>query len=131
MSASKYKEEFCNLLIEHMAQGFSYDSFPAFLHEKTQVRVGLRTMYDWEVAKPIWKEAKEFAVSKGLLWFERLLRAGMIGKTITVNSEEVKLDKTLIIFTLKTRFHKIYGEIQKHSMEEETLKEFKLAYKLD
>ena len=129
---AKYQDSFCDMLIEHMAQGFSYDSFPAYLHERTQVRISVTAMYQWEDAdgKEMWKEAKLFAQSSCLYYFEKLLKAGMIGAEITVNGKDVKIDRTLIIFTLKTRFHKIYGEIQKHALEDETLKEFKLAYNL-
>ncbi len=72
-------------------------------------------MYKWEKEKsnkPEWVEAKECAVSGGLYYYEQLLKAGMIGAEFKVNDMPAKIDKTLIIFAMKTRFHKIYGDKQ-------------------
>lgn len=109
---AKYDDGFCDLLIEHMASGFSYDSFPAYLHEKTGVSVSVMAMYKWEKlkGKEKWKDAKDFAQSKCLFFYEKLLRSGMVGIEFKVNGKVAKIDKTLIIFALKTRFHKVYGE---------------------
>ena len=119
------------MLVDHMGQGFSYDSFPAYLDEKGERMVGVTTMYDWEKVHIDWRKAKGQAHAKALRYYEKLLRAGMVGADLKVNNKLAKIDKTLLIFALKTRFHKIYGEIQKHEVGDDTLKEFKLAYNLD
>jgi len=50
----KYKPEYCEALIEHMAQGFPYETFAA------TIDVCRRTLYNWE------KEHKEFLHAKRL-----------------------------------------------------------------
>jgi hypothetical protein len=71
---TKYKEEYCEALINHMAQGFSYKSFAGV------IRVHRSIMNDWEERYPEWEEAKDIGRSLSLLFAERLLLSGAQGE---------------------------------------------------
>lgn len=52
---SKFKKEYCDMLIEHMKLGKSFETFAG------KIRVSRRTLYDWVESYPEFKEAKEIA----------------------------------------------------------------------
>lgn len=66
-----YKKEYCEMLIKHMSDGLSYDSFGAL------VDCGRQTLYDWEKRYPEWKKAKSIAMNKCLLFWEMMGRDGI------------------------------------------------------
>jgi hypothetical protein len=83
-----------------MARGFSYETFAA------EVGTHRVTMYDWEKRYPEWVEAKRTGYEKALAFWENLLVSKAFG-------QKKEADIAAIIFCLKTRFHKHYGEKQK------------------
>ena len=113
----KYREKFCNELIKHMQDGYSFDSFGSIAD------CGRQTLYDWVNKYPEFKEAYAQGKAKALKFYENLLRTKMIGAPFKVDGITAKIDTTLLIFTLKTRFHKVYGEKQQI---EQTIKEIKI-----
>lgn len=62
---SKYREEFCDLLIEHMAKGLSFESFAG-----TQ-RVSRAVLYNWEEMHPEFLDAKKIGLEMNRLWWEK------------------------------------------------------------
>jgi len=131
MNPVKYREEFCDLLVEHMKMGKSYDSFPSRIYDHCKMYVGLTTMYDWEKKYPEWKNAKAIAVSKALDFYETRASVKVSGQT--VKGIDAKLiDSYVLMGMLKTRFYKIYGDKQRieHDIDEETKEQLKLCYKL-
>ncbi len=54
----KYKEEYCDELIRHMAKGHSFVSFAG------HINVGKRTIYEWVEKYPDFAQAKEIAKAK-------------------------------------------------------------------
>lgn len=105
MKTSYYKSEYCQMLIEHMSQGFSFSTFGAV------VNVGRTTLYDWVDEYPEFKEAKEIAFQKAQRFFEQRLMAKVAGMKIK-NVDQKLIDTSCLIFALKTRFHKDYSEKQ-------------------
>lgn len=99
----RYKKEFCEKLIKHMAQGLSYESFGP------EVGVHRFTLYEWEKKYPEWVEAKREAQDKAFAFWEKLFVSKAFG-------QKKEADIAAIIFCLKTRFHKHYGE--RHKIEE-------------
>ena len=100
---SKYKEEFCEELIEHMAEGYSYEAFAG--------RIGTckQTLYDWEKANPEFLDAKRTAFERSRFFWEK---QGIDGVwAIETFSEEgkkeysKKLNSTAWIFNMKNRFN--------------------------
>lgn len=51
---TKYKPEYCEMLVEHMREGFSFLSFGGL----REVDCGQNTLYEWEKAHPEFQEAK-------------------------------------------------------------------------
>ncbi len=122
---SKYKPEYCELLIEHMAGGFSFDSFGA------KVRCGGRTLYDWLVKHEDFNTAYTMAKHEALEFYEKHLVAKVTGKKLKEldadgNEKELNGDITTLIFAMKTRFHKTYGEKQTttHEVGKQTIEDF-------
>lgn len=102
------------MLIDHMAKGKSFESFAA------TAKVGRRTLFDWLEVHTEWKEAKEQAEMAALDFFETRLIAGISGQKIP-NFDHKLSNPTLMIFALKTRFHKVYGEKRSEIDEEDDL----------
>jgi hypothetical protein len=88
---TKYKKEYCELLIEHMDTGGSFESFAADLN------VCRQTLYDWTEAHPEFLDTKKRAEAKALRYFERLGDDMMKGLIEKGNS-------TVWIFNMKNRF---------------------------
>lgn len=70
---TKYKEEYCNQLIEHMSQGFSYESFAGL------ISVDRDTLYQWEKDHCQFSDAKKQGRAKQLLTDERTLQSIILG----------------------------------------------------
>lgn len=60
-----YDPKFCEMLVEHMSKGFSYESFAGV------VSVSLDTLYNWEHLNPDFSEAKKIAVNKCRIFWEQ------------------------------------------------------------
>lgn len=79
-----YKPEYCDLIIDHMTQGFSYESFAGV------VGVSKQTLYNWESNNPEFKEAKEVGKSRSLLWWEGIMLEHIVhtqrGKRVDPNN---------------------------------------------
>jgi len=71
---TKYKEEYCNKLIEHMAEGYSFDSFAGI------VEVHIDTLYEWAKVHKEFSDAKHIGTAKSMAWWERIGRMGMINE---------------------------------------------------
>lgn len=99
----RYKKEFGAKLIEHMSKGLSYESFGP------EVGVHRFTLYEWEKKYPEWVEAKREGQDKAFAFWEKLFVSKAFG-------QKKEADIAAIIFCLKTRFHKHYGE--RHKIEE-------------
>lgn len=50
---TKYRKEFCELLIQHMSEGLSFDTFAGVL------RVNPDTLYEWAKVHPEFSESKK------------------------------------------------------------------------
>lgn len=110
-NVTKYKEEYCEQLIKHMSMGYSFDSFGS------DIKVGRQTLYDWVKRHKEFAEAKKIAHAEALKFFETRLMAKIYGGDLKGKIDTTKIDTTCLIFALKTRFHKQYGERQKVNQE--------------
>jgi hypothetical protein len=88
---SKYRESYCQQLVEHMQQGLSFESFAAV------VGVHRDTLYEWVSKHEAFSDAKKRGWAAGLLYFEQMGIQGMIGGL-------AKFNPTVWIFTMKCRF---------------------------
>jgi hypothetical protein len=92
---TKYKKEYCEDLIEHMAQGFSFHSFGG------KLLVSARVLFDWLDRHPEFQEAKAVGEYACMYFWEKTGIAGTHGK--------IKgFQQASFIFNMKARFAK-YG----------------------
>lgn len=94
---SKYKEEYCQMLIDHMASGLSFESFAAVID------VNDDTLSEWAKVHPKFSDAKKTAFSKSLLFWEKL-GLNNIHNVSLPNKGSKSLNSTIWIFTMKNRF---------------------------
>ena len=88
---TKYDEAYPNLLLKHMEEGLSYQSFAATLG------VHVDTLYEWEKVYPEFSEAKKIGKGLLLLFFEKLGRAASAGRVENFNATAfVWLSKNMI-----------------------------------
>ena len=87
---SKYKAKYCEMVITHMAAGFSFHSFSGI------IEVNIDTLYEWAKVHPEFSDAKSLAYQKSRLFWENIGIQASLGK-INTNS-------TIWIFNMKNRF---------------------------
>ena len=83
---TKYKPEYCDMLVEHMAEGASMTSFAA------EIDVSRETISEWGRVHPEFSVAIKKGKAKCAAWWERLGRQGAQGGDV---------NPTLVIFGLK------------------------------
>ena len=119
MATLQYKKEFCKLLVEHMSQGHSFSTF------STIAGVTRTTLYDWVDKYKEFADAKMNGEESAKKFLEKRLMAKISGQDLSkIGIDTRKIDTTALIFALKTRFYKEYGDRQKveHHTSEETNK---------
>lgn len=79
---SEYQPRFCEQLVDHMAQGFSFESFAGV------VGVSKQTLYNWAEAHAEFLDAKERGTEQCRLWWEDLGIEGVQGYGPRVLQEE-------------------------------------------
>jgi transposase len=90
---TKYKPEYCELLIEHMKAGLSFEAFGGVVAGG----VAKDTIYGWVRKYPAFSDAKKIGESLSRLWWEKVAVLGMTGKIKNFNA-------TVWIFSMKNRF---------------------------
>lgn len=88
---SKYKPEYCEMLIKHMADGYSFESFAAIID------LDRDTIYEWTKAHPDFSDAKKRAVAKSQLFWEKIGHGGSLGRIKNFSA-------AAWIFSMKNRF---------------------------
>lgn len=89
---TKYKPEYCEMLIQHMSQGLSFESFGG------TIDVCNDTLYEWKKRHKAFSEASKKGWQKSLAFWERLGVAGAAGKIKNFNA-------AVFCFTMKNKFH--------------------------
>ena len=89
---TKFKPQFHQMLIDHMSNGFSYETFAA----KTETCPA--TLYRWEVIISGWLETKRKAFAKCQLWWETK------GMDLYSCQGMPSLQASLWMFNMKARF---------------------------
>lgn len=88
---TKYREEYCDMLIEHMAAGLSFETFAAV------VKVDRQTIYNWLKDQPKFFDAKKTGVVNSQLFWEKMGIEGTVGNLKGFSSAGW-------IFNMKNRF---------------------------
>lgn len=103
---SKYKEEYCKMIIDHMAQGRSIASFAS------SIDVNKDTIYEWKKHHEKFSDAIKVGWAKSEAWWEEQGRMGLWNKD---------LNASIYIFTMKTRFsHREENNVNIHIDTPET-----------
>lgn len=89
---TKYKPEYCQMLIDHMSEGLSFESFAAIID------VNRETLYDWSRKIDEFSDAKKRAFDKSQLWWEKIGIEGLW------NSKDSSLNTGVYVFNMKNRF---------------------------
>lgn len=92
-----YKQEYCQMLIDHMASGLSFLSFAAVIN------VSEECLYEWGRVHQEFSEAKKEAFVKNRLFWEDLA---------IKNIKADKFQSTVWIFNMKNRFPKEWRDRQ-------------------
>lgn len=88
---TKYKPEYCEMLIDHMEAGYSFPSFSAVIN------VNPDSLYEWAKVHPEFSDAKKRGYMKSLMVYERMGKLGINGKIKNFNV-------TAWIFSMKNKF---------------------------
>ncbi len=89
---SAYKPKFCQMLIDHMKQGYSFESFAGV------VAVSRVTIYSWLKKYDEFREAKEVALSLNRLFWEQIGIDAVKGQVPGFNA-------TAYVFNMRNRFN--------------------------
>lgn len=116
---TKYRKEYCDLLVEHMKSGLSYESFAAI------AKCCRETLYDWEKVHPEWKEAKRKAFHECQLFWEKAGLEGMF-----MGGRDNPFNATVWIFNMKNRFNwgdrvhqEVKGELTLENLVSQSMKD--------
>lgn len=122
---TKYKHEYCEMLIDHMSNGLSYETFSAV------IGVSRAVLYDWEKAYPEFLDAKKEAFDQCQLFWEKEGAKGLWNETHYNDqgkpTKSKSLNSTVWIFNMKNRFN----WSDKREVKEDSKQTIKLAYSLD
>lgn len=99
---TKYKKQMNQFFIDHLAKGYSKEATCGL------AGIHVDTMYEWKKRHASFSEAIKKGEALSIAYFEKLLLAKTSGQKIKgFNAKDS--DTSCLIFALKTRFHKIYG----------------------
>lgn len=90
-----YKPEYCQMLIEHMSQGFSFENFG--LSCKPKVHRG--TLYDWIDAHEEFADAKKIGHEGRLKHYETMIQAHL-----HMPKDSGTFSHPMMMFLLKTQY---------------------------
>jgi len=77
---TKYKQEYCQMLIDHMAQGLSFKSFAGL------ISVNYDTLFEWCKVHSEFSESKKIGQPKSLYMYEKTIWAATHGKIENFNN---------------------------------------------
>jgi len=91
---TKYKPEFCEMLIDHMKDGLSFECFAAICD------VCKKTLFNWLKEYPEFLHSKKRADAHCQLWWEKEGKKGLWNKP-----NQPTLNTGNWVFQMKNRFH--------------------------
>jgi hypothetical protein len=119
---TSYDPKFCEMLIEHMAKGYSFESFGSVTDTCKD------TLYEWVKVHPEFSDAKKRATEKSRYWWESQGIDNILNKKqMTKDSEgntvlvETSLNAAAWIFNMKNRFKEEWRDKQEIETTPSTL----------
>ena len=89
---SKYRQEYCDLLVKHMEDGLSFESFAGVVH------VDRDTIYEWANKHKEFSDAKKRGQALCQIWWESKGKEGLF------TGKDEKFNATVWLFNMKNRF---------------------------
>lgn len=104
-----YTPEKSEILKKSMSQGYSFEASCAILN------ICRKTGYNWVERFPEFAQAKSEGEAAALRFLEAYALSALTGTIpeAALKKGAKKIDTTMAIFFLKTRFHRIYGDKMK------------------
>lgn len=90
---TKYDPKYCQELIEHMKEGYSYESFAG------RLGVARSTLYEWEKHHPEFSDTKKTAIELSLYHWEKVGKEGMF-----MGGKDNPFQASIWVFNMKNRF---------------------------
>jgi len=110
-----YRSEYCQTLIEHMAKGYSFESFAGL------IKAGRSTIYLWLDEHDEFMDAKKEGLELCRLFWEgkaiELIEEQSEYDAQTKTTTTKKLNTTLWIFNMKNRFKDEWSDTHKQEVE--------------
>lgn len=103
---TRYKKEFCDLLVEHMKSGLSFDTFGAEINCSTEI------LYEWCRLHPDFLHAKKVGQDFCRHFWEKL------GRDEIINNNGRGLNSAVWVFNMKNRF--MWTDRQETTVSQET-----------
>jgi hypothetical protein len=103
-----YKPEYCDMLVDHMNDGLSFESFAGVVGTCKQ------TLYNWAEANPDFLDAKKQGFEKSRLFWEKT------GTKLATG--QLDGNATMAIFNLKNRFPKEWRDKQEMAISTDKAK---------
>ncbi len=91
-----YRPEFCEMLVAHLKDGGTYESFAAICD------VSYATLYNWEKAYPEFLEAKNRGKPKALKFYIDMGKAMATGQIKRLHKRTVRMENGKVVFNPKT-----------------------------
>jgi hypothetical protein len=102
---TSYEERYCDLLIEHMAKGFSFESFAGL------IGVSKDTLFEWNKVHKEFSDSKKIATEKCRVFWENIALENIINRETMVRDQDgnitqtkTALNSSVWIFNMKNRF---------------------------
>ena len=92
---TKYRKEYCEQLVDHMARGLSFESFGA------KIDCHYDTLYEWVKVHLEFSDARKMGITKALYFFDQIGVAMSDPRVDTTKSNTVSW-----IYQMKCRFNK-------------------------
>ena len=98
-----YEERYCEMVIAHMKQGLSFESFAG------TIGVHKDTLFEWCKVHPEFSDSKKMGLELCRAYFERIGNAAMLGQPIKDEKTGKTIDfknfnTTIWVFSMKNRF---------------------------
>ena len=110
-----YKPEYCQMLIDHMAKGYSFESFAGL------IRAARSSIYLWIDVHEEFSDAKKEGLELCRLFWEgkaiELIEEQSEYDSVTKTTTTRKLNTTLWIFNMKNRFKDEWSDTHKQEVE--------------
>jgi hypothetical protein len=110
---TSYDPKFCEMLIDHMAKGYSFESFGSVTDTCKD------TLYEWVKVHPEFSDSRKKALDKNRFWWETQAIENILNKKEMTRDKdgntvlvETSINAPIWIFNMKNRFKEEWRDKQ-------------------